>query len=476
MFYTKQDTTDTKFNEKNDLYSNNGYLLVEPINISSGSDWANYPFITGNGSASNPYIIENVEIIGDGVKTVESGNDTLLDIWDFGIYINAGGSFIIRNSKISNTSIGIRVSLGASSGMHLISNVEIGDCSIGFASYWIQADLNISNCYIHDCNWVSITSKIDFNSYFDYGGVGLWIRSAGSIIENCRIEDCSVGMVAGLVQEIHNNELINCGIVPDWQRIFNTNYGNSNTVNGKPIGIFLGIDNWVVTNASLYGQLIFVACSNLTLSDVHITEPCSIAIQVWSNPIIDQENIFKNIICENQKLGIYFAGGNILGDNLYAKNCEAGFYFLDIRKCEFTRVMTDNTEVPIYMTSRINDCTFEIENSTKFYLVDFRAWYGDTLQIEPGDGITMSYLTELGMPGYAVQFNELGTYKLNLTTLSLSQSLFTVKSVPRITRPGNGVSPGGLDPGVVMFIAGSSIIGGIAVIVIAYLFFKKRKT
>ena len=101
-----------------DVKSSNGYQLVEPINISTGSDWADYSFITGNGSASNPYIIENVEIIGEGVQTIGSANDKRLDILSVGIYINTGGSFIIRNCKISHLSIGIYLYLGISPGFY----------------------------------------------------------------------------------------------------------------------------------------------------------------------------------------------------------------------------------------------------------------------------------------------------------------------------------------------------------------------
>ncbi len=435
IFYSNQDRTNAVINEKKDIYSSNGYQVVDPINITTGSDWALYPFITGNGSASNPYIIENVEIIGDGIKTIISGNDTLLNTSYVGIYINAGGSFIIRNSKISHTSIGIQLYVSVPPGSYPISNVEISDCSIGLYSRWTHVDVNISNCYIHDCNWVSIAAKIDFNNYLDYGGVGIWVRSDGGIINNCRIEDCSIGMVAGLVQENRYNEFINCGFVPDWIYMFVTDYDITNTVNGKPIGIFWGIDNWVFTNASLYGQLIFASCSNLTLNNIHITEPCSIGIQLYSSTFPDQKNILSNIICENQKLAMYIRGGKIFGDNLYVKNCEAGFYFNGIVNSEFTRVMTDNTKVPIYMTSQIGNFTIEIEKSTKFYLVDWNAWYGDILKIVPGDDVNMSYITELGMSGYIVQFNAFGTYHLNLTIPSFGQAIFTVKSVPRNIRP-----------------------------------------
>jgi len=467
LFYSNEDRENT--NNSVNIYSSNGYLLIDPINITTGSDWANYPFITGNGTAFNPYIIENVEIIGDGIKTIVSGNDTLLNTTYVGIYINAGGLFIIRNSKISHTSIGIHLSVGIPPENYSISDVEISDCSIGIYSRWPHIDVNISNCYVHDINWVSIKAKIDVYSFFDYGGVGIWVRSDEGIIENCRIEDCSIGMVAGLIKENRYNEFINCGFVPDWNYMVETDYDNTNTVNGKPIGIFWGINNWVVTNASLYGQLIFASCANLTLNNIRITQPCSIPIQVYSSPIQNQKNIFENIICENQQLGMYFSGGKIFGNNLYAKNCEAGFYFNHIAHSNFTRIMIDNTEVPIYMTSRIVNCTFEIEKSTKFYLVEFIAGYGDILEITPGDDIFISYITELGMLGYAVQFNELGTYNLNLTLPGMpGLSLFTVKSVPRYTRP--------LDPGVVVFIVVISIGGGISLTAIAYIFFKKRKT
>jgi len=189
----------------------NGYQLVDPINISSWSDWALYHFITGNGTDLNPFIIENIEIIGNGIKTIESGNDTLLDTSYVGIFIDTNGSFIIRNSKISHTSIGIHLSVGVSSGDYPISDVEISDCSIGIYSRWTHVLVNISNCYIHDCNWVSIEAKLRINYFLDYGGIGIRGRSnTGAAIENCRIEHCSIVIMVVRVKEIHHNELINC--------------------------------------------------------------------------------------------------------------------------------------------------------------------------------------------------------------------------------------------------------------------------
>jgi hypothetical protein len=247
-------------------------------------------------------------------------------------------------------------------------------------------------------------------------------------------------MMAGFLQDFHNNELINCGFLPDFQYTFMMDYDSSNTVNGKPIGIFgsyWGDDNLVFTqnDASQYGQLIFVACPNLTLSDIHITEPCSIGILLLSVSI-DQITYLSNIICENQKLGFYIYGRDIIGENLYAKDCEAGFYFVNTRNSNFTKIMTDNTDIPIYAISP-NMCTIEIEQYTKFYLVDYMAGDLEKLHVETSGlsyNISISYISELGFRGYVCQFNDTRTYQLSLFIPPATILANTVISVPRYSR------------------------------------------
>lgn len=459
-------------NTQEDIRVSNGYQLVDPINISSWSDWALYPFITGNGTDINPFIMENIEINGDGIKTMQSGNRTLLDYTYGGIFINTNGSFIIRNCKISLTSIGIYLSINIPSGAYQIVNVEITDCSIGIYSRWPHIIVNISNCYIHNCNWVSITATIDMRDHIDYGGIGIWVGLSGSVIEDCRIENCSIGMMAGGAEDIHNNEFINCGIVLS---AYFSNYDSSNTVNGKPIGLFWGVDNLVFTqvDASQYGQLIFVGCANLTLSNIHIIEPCSIGIQLFSTSF-NQMTYLNNIVCENQKLGMYIYGHDVIGDNLYAKNCEAGFYFVSIRNSKFTRVMTDNTDIPIYAITPINNFTIEIEQSTKFYLVDFIAINWDKLLVETSEtsyNISMSYISELGIQGYATQFNDTDIYRVSLTIPPfMTTANFTVISVPRYTRP----EVSNIIPGYPFFWLWSVIIIGFLIFIESYRKFYRR--
>ncbi|MHA1625284.1 MAG: hypothetical protein ACTSXN_09520 [Promethearchaeota archaeon] len=454
-------------NTQEDIGMSNGYLLVDPINISSWTDWELYPFITGNGTDLNPFIIENIEIIGVGVKTMQSGNRTLLNFTYGGIFINANGSFLIRNCKISQTSIGIHLSIGVSLGsfQYQITNVEITDCGIGIYSRWPHFELNISNCYISNCNRIT-TATIDLTQYLDHGGIGIWVRlKEGSVIGNNHIEDCSIGMMAEAVEFIHDNEFINCGIVPG---MIISDYDNSNTVNGKPIGLFWGIDNLVFTqtDASQYGQLIFINCANLTLSNIHITNPCSIGIQLYSFNLF-QKTYMNNIICENQNLGFFITGGDVIGDNLYAKNCKAGFYFDHVVKSEFTQVMTDNTEVPIYGTTSFNEFTIEIEQSTKFYLFDRFAMYKDKLNVESSAtsyNISMSNILELGIDGYVAQFNDIISYQVSLYIPPEIRADFTVISVPRYTRPDES----NIIPGYPLFWFWSLIMLGVLISIESY--------
>ncbi|MEJ2276301.1 MAG: hypothetical protein P8Y70_00920 [Candidatus Lokiarchaeota archaeon] len=455
------ESKNTKFIEES-LRSNNGYQIVNPINITSWEDWSRYPFIKGEGNSLNPFIIENLEIVGKGIKTIQSGNKTLLNYLYAGIYINTNGSFIIQNCKISNTSVGIHLSISVTPGIYQISEVEIRGCSMGIYSYWPHVTLNISNCYIHDCNWISKMPRIYQTNYLECGGIGIWVRSNAGIIEGCRIEDCSIGMMVEQVADIHNNELINCGIVlgnsiPD--------YDNTNTINGKPLGLFWGLDNLIFTqsNASQYGQLIFVSCANLSLSNIHITESSSIGIQVFSLSL-NQTTHLNSIICENQKLAMYIIGKYVIGKNLYAKNCVEGFCFNNINNCKFTRMMTDNTYIPFYINTPINNVTVEIERSTNFYLVDNIAGYGDKLLVESFDSsynISMSYITELGTQGYNLQFNDLKKYQVSLLIPPYLKANFTVISVPRYARPGEPIAI----PSYHMFYFCIAIIVGVFILI-----------
>ncbi len=392
------------------------YTLVDRINISSPSDWGLYSFINGTGSALDPYIIENIEIQGSGVKTMEDNGYTHLNDSDIGIYIKAEGNFTIRNCKISSISIGIFLDFGVSTGYtHNIEGVEINNCGIGIYSFWWNIAVNISKCDISNCNWVTVKPPYDFEPPRLYGGCGIYISGGGgSIVEFCHIRNCSIGLSASHTVSLISNQLINCGFLFDFAYIGYI-YLLNNTVNGKPIGLFFNEHNLIISGqqASQYGQLIFAGCDNIQLSNVHITEPCSFGLLIHNC----NNAILQNIVCENQKIGFFILKTEINADNLYAKNCVVGFFLSEISKALYystiTRLFTNNTDIPIYAISPIGNFTIEIERSTRFYLVDFYGY--DSLQLNSSVSSFILYPTfipALDVEGFVIQINDTYTYRI----------------------------------------------------------------
>ncbi len=403
---------ETENREYNPVLS--AYTLINPINISSPSDWALYPFITGNGSNLNPYTIENVEIQGSGVKTMEVGIRTHLNYTYRGIYINANGSFIIKNCKITSFSIGISLDIGVSpEHNHTIEGVEIDNCGVGVYNYWSHFRINISKCNISNCNWVTVKVPDVFGFPLYYGGFGVWVKGdTGSIIEHCQIQNCSIGLFAGFEVDIVSNELFNCGFIFDVQFIYVYDVILNNTVNGKPLGLFRGIDDLVITaqEASQYGQLQFHDCDNLHLSNFHIDKACSFGLIIISG----ENAVLQNIKCDNQRIGFLISANHLSANNLHTENCDVGFHMLSVRHSIYNRLLTDNTEIPIYLSDPIYNTTIQIEKSSWFYILDR---YGlSEIQINSSVSsvnLPRTNLTEFDCEGFAFQLNVTGTYHIS---------------------------------------------------------------
>jgi len=389
------------------------YTLVSPINISSASDWANYLFITGNGSDINPYIIENIEIQGNGVKTMEDGPYTRLNYTDWGIYINAPGKFIIRNCKISQISIGILLNFGVSTTYnHSIERVEIDNCGLGIYNFWQTITVNISKCNISNCNWITLEVPYDIDSPTFYGGFGIAVKGdEGSVIEHCQVQNCSIGIFAGFEVSLISNQLINCGFFFDFAHILEYKVIFNNTINGKPLGLFVLQDNLDMSGqqASQYGQLIFAGCDNLQLSNLHIKESCSFGLFLH----FCRYPTLQNIIIENQKIGYYIYSYYMIANNLNAKNCDAGFYFGQITHSILNRLLIENTNIPIYSNTPLLNTTFEIERTMKFYIIDILGY--NELHINssaPSFTLARLNMSEFDIEGFIIQLNDTDVYHI----------------------------------------------------------------
>ncbi len=391
------------------------YTVVAPINISSPSDWAHYSFITGSGSDIDPYVIEDIEIQGNGVKAMEESGFNHLNYSDVGIYIDAAGNFTIRNCRISSISLGIYLDIGCFVDyMHSIQGVEIDNCGIGIFVFGFGVGgvitVNISRCNISNCNWITVKVPEDLQSS-NYGGFGMWVKGdEGSIIEFCKIQNCSIGVFAGPTTSIVSNQLINCGFLFDFQFLFVYYEIFNNTINGKPLGLFLGEDHLTLSGleSSQYGQLFFAACHYIHLSNIQIKESCSfgLILHYCNHPVLE------NILCENQQIGFLIQTDDMTADNLQAKNCMAGFCFFRIRNSVLTQLLIGDTDIPVYGYEFMNT-NIEIEMSTRVYLIDFLG----IAEIQLNSSISSSMvprtnLTEFDVEGFIIQLDAIDTYHI----------------------------------------------------------------
>ncbi|MFX1411465.1 MAG: hypothetical protein ACFFA6_14025 [Promethearchaeota archaeon] len=347
---------------------------------------------------------------------MKDGSHTYLNFSDVGIYIDAEGNFTIRNCRISSISIGIYLDFGVSTDyIHSIQGVESNGCGISILSPWIHIAVNVSKCDISNCNWVTVKVPDDLDDptfpNWWYGGFGIYVNSKTtiSVIEFCHIQDCSIGVFAGRIVSLISNQLFSCGFLIDFGHVLENDVNNF--VNDKPLGVFKYMDNLFISGqeAYHYGQLIFIACHNLHLSNIHITESCSFGLLIQHC----NHAVLQNIVCENQQIGFFIDSIDMTADYLYAKNCDVGFGLIQIAESTLNRLLTDNTDVPIYTYSPILNTTIGIEKSTRFCIIDH---YGiDELQINSSASsiiVPRTNMSEFEMEGFIIRLDEIDTYHI----------------------------------------------------------------
>ncbi|MCF2139340.1 MAG: hypothetical protein K9W44_04720 [Candidatus Lokiarchaeota archaeon] len=141
---------------------------VDPIHISCPDDWKNYDFITGSGAVNDPYIIENVEIIGPELN-IEENETTLVAT---GIFItDSSSSYIIRNCIIAECGNGIYIDDLQGLYPKEISNNQIENCIRGIS--FVGDNMKIINNNISECRALpeDRIKLIERDSYMrEYGG------------------------------------------------------------------------------------------------------------------------------------------------------------------------------------------------------------------------------------------------------------------------------------------------------------------
>ena len=252
------------------------YIIREPFRINSNADFPAYANGGGDGSAGNPWVIENYEIDGTG--------------YGYCIYIgNTTEYFVVRDCLLHNASGINDLNFYWNSGLALYraQNGEIANCTVVNCEFGMSINMESNNILVHE-------NIAKFN-----GDSGLYIvnncynntitnntafsNKCGILLENCNL------------QHVFNNSVIN-----------NSYYG---------LHIFGSHNNHVEqNNASLNG-----------IAGIRISSG-----QSWNN------TIEENIASENDDAGIAIASCN---DNTISNNTIYGnSHGFSVTNSGFTRI------------------------------------------------------------------------------------------------------------------------------------------
>lgn len=250
------------------------YITHAPIRINSNSEFASLAASEGwpgDGSAANPYIIQNYNINASG--------------YGVGIFIgNTTVHFIIQNSVIHDADFKGLYGIGA--GIQLLNvtyGIILNNTITGNANHGIYMDYvtytRITDNRIEWNNWgifggILRYSRIDNNSVIDNpnGGIVIGSRSSSNTLDYNFVYDCGYGID---IQDSSSIVAYNNTVDGDNKAYIGTRIYNStsvtfrnNTVQGNKYGVYVekGSSNKVLGNVILrnsgYGIIIEGSSSN----------------------------------------------------------------------------------------------------------------------------------------------------------------------------------------------------------------------
>ncbi len=179
-----------------------------PIRINNDTDLANIA-VSGDGSAENPYVIENYEIDANGSgPAIYIGNTTAhFTVRNCTLYNTSGQTSLSYNLYLINAGLAIYNSTNVS-----VENVSVRDSYYGILMKFAGKDnLTVANSTISGCTYGI------YNSYYPAKGAKVYgnsisgsiqaaIYSSGNmVLENNDVSSCSVGIDASSGDIVRNN-------------------------------------------------------------------------------------------------------------------------------------------------------------------------------------------------------------------------------------------------------------------------------
>ena len=247
------------------------YTSSDPILIQSDADFEMQGWL-GNGTEDNPFLLANLTIYSTANCITIEGTTA---------------HFAIKNCTLKSS--------GESYGIFLthVTNGVVEECIIN------ESVQGMCLSYCSNCSMIN-------NTISDIGYDGIELLSCNNCtlaynsILTCAFDGAAIISSTGCT--LKNNTFVNDGpSLYGTQYEFWLNSFANNTVNGKPLGYFVGVNDTIIECAS-YGQVILVDCRNVTITD-GVFVNSSIGAQIaFSERCIFLGNVVSKSNCEGMHL------------------------------------------------------------------------------------------------------------------------------------------------------------------------------
>ncbi len=312
---------------------NVAYVAHDSIEILSNDDLAAFCSI-GDGTAGNPYIIENFLIQGNttGIKIFNTNahvcirNNMIVDQYT-GIDIFNAQNVNISFNILSNNNKGIEISNSLNV---LAFGNTIADCNVGI-------DLNS----VVNGRMISNTIR-----RIEYSGLEMkWTNS--SIVNSNNLEDCYNGIALYYGNQEDNifmgNSFTRCGFYMDYADNFTID--TTNKVNGKSVRYYeqkIGVE---LINESDIGQLILVSTNNSRFVNLNVSSSNIGVLLVNSN-----NNKLEQITANFCQIGISFTASknNSISRSQFNFNRAGIYLYCAIENRIAGNMIKNNTYIGIY--------------------------------------------------------------------------------------------------------------------------------
>ncbi|MFX1552884.1 MAG: right-handed parallel beta-helix repeat-containing protein [Promethearchaeota archaeon] len=316
------------------------------------NDWC-----TGNGSWSNPYIIQNLIVDGNGSGTcIEIRNsNTNFIIKNCTVY-NSGSSlgdaginmFNVTNGKLINNNF----SYNGGSGIGLFASSDNNTISGNVASNNLDYGIWLSNS---NNNTVS-GNNLNYNQA---AGMYLWDGTGNNIIRNNANHNDYDGFSFtngnyNNLSENNANYNIRQGIVL-WDLYNNfiiRNNASGNVLNG--LRLYISSNNTISENNLQSNELhgIFFTEShdnNIIKNKISYNKKNGMCLFDSDNNILNGNNVYKNRL----GIGIYYCGNYLLSENIVNHNRDSGVYLLwsDNNKLIENKIFNNSFGIYFYHSS-----------------------------------------------------------------------------------------------------------------------------